>query len=259
MFTAMPGWREIIGAMPNDAPPDGGVAAPAAPLGAADWVVLHGPSLTKAERLIAIARSSLPDATIDATLAASAKGSVHGGTFDTGVPGVVAVRADAGGAEHVLMRVQRGVVIMAPLDRAAQIARDEQRAAFPARIRPGEGLRVIVKDPSKHLLPNTGRLPSYMSELRMWADLHDDGSADVWTQGDCDTPQHAEEARVILADGIARQNGSMLVRIATHGLLNNVMSETAGNTVKLHVAASRDQVEALVGLVLSLAGPSSQP
>lgn len=251
VFAVTPGWRDVIGAIPA-------ASAPVEPLRAADWVVVYGPSLVKGAGLVAIARTALSDPAVDSTLTAVSRSGTRGGTFDTGVPGVFAVRANPDRTERVLMRVQPGIVIMAPPDKAAELARMEQHATFPMRARPGEAIRIVIKEPSQKLGGSAGSFPTNMSELRVWVDAHDDGSADGYLEGDCDTHEHAEDARTFF-DGVITQNGNMLMRVATHGLFATATTSTSGSTVKMHVPATRDQVEALVALLEASLGVQAHP
>jgi len=255
VFAQLPGLHEITDALPNGSGADGGAPTSIAPLRAADWVVLFGPSMTKSAGLVAIARTGLPDATVDATFSALSHASTRGGSFDTGVPGVEAVRASPDRTERVLMRVQPGIVIVAPPDKASELARTEQRATFPMRVRPKEALRVIIKEPSKQLSAN---LPAGITELRLSVDAHDDGGADGWVEGECDTHEHAEEARTFFDNAIS-QNNTMFVRLATRGLLNTATTSVAGNTMKLHLPATRDQVDAIVALLEASYGVQPPP
>jgi hypothetical protein len=254
VFAKMPGIHDIVDAFPS-ATPDGGAPNTLDPFRAADWVVLFGPSTTKSAGLVAIARTGLPDATVDATFSALSHASTRGGSFDTSVPGVVAVRATPDRTERVMMRVQPGVVIVAPPDKAAELARTEQHATFPMRVRPKEALRVIIKEPSKQLSAN---FPAGVSELRVWIDAHDDGGADGFVEGECDSHEHAEEARAFFDNAIS-QNNTMFVRLATRGLLNTATTSVTGNTMKLHLPATRDQVDAIVALLEASYGVQQPP
>jgi hypothetical protein len=81
----------------------------------------------------------------------------------------------------------------------------------------------------------------------------------VYGEGDCGTSEAASSVADTLRDIIKQQNASMLVRIASHGLLNGAEIEPAGTQVKMHLPASRDQLEAILGIVAAQFGVNLPP
>jgi hypothetical protein len=231
------------------------------PLQAADWILIFGPSLIHTDRDAVFVRYNLPDKAIDdAVDTVSRLSASRGGAFDAGVPGIHAAKTFADNGERVMMRVQPGLLLVVPPDKAAEFAKVYKRTGVSPRVRPGEALRLTVKDPWRQIsIPNL-KFPNTLSELRFWIIPHnDDGSADVYGEGDCGTPEHAVEVADALREMIKRLNASMLVKIATHGLLNGAEIDPAGDKVKMHLGANRDQLEALLGLVAAQFGVNIPP
>jgi hypothetical protein len=81
------------------------------------------------------------------------------------------------------------------------------------------------------------------------------GDADASAEGDCVTPEGAARAASMLRETIARNNNP-IVQMMTHGLLDAIAVDVQGSTLKLHLHARRDQLEAVVGLALAMVPPS---
>jgi hypothetical protein len=181
----------------------------------------------------------------------------HGGTYDVGVPGVRAWLAHADRAERVIERPRSHVLVIVPPRRAAAVARQLAHAkAMPKDIMPGVATCIRVVDPH-HALP--GLVPEGVVEMRLKVRTRDDGGADVDIEGDCKDDDTAARSVDAIARAI-RQNNTFAVSLGTRGLLNRVEVTSEGKQVLVHVAATRDQIEATIASVqLVLPGLSAAP
>ena len=251
IFQAIPQWAEFMH----------GTATNFDPLHAADWILIFGPSLIHTDRDAVFVRYNIPDKVVDGMIdKVSTLSAGRGGSFDAGVPTVHAAKTWADNGDRVMMRVRPSLLLVVPPDKGVEFARVYSRTNLAPRLRPGEAMRLTVKDPWRQIsIPNL-KFPNTLSELRFWIVPHnDDGSADVYGEGDCGTPEAAVEVADALREMIRRTNASMLVKIATHGLLNGAEIEPAGDKVKMHLGASRDQLEALLGLIGAQFGVNIPP
>lgn len=227
-----------------------------------DWILIYGPSLIHTERDAVIVHYSTTDAIVDNAADATSKRYDKGGPFDAGVPGVKAWLGHADQAERVFIRGQPKVLIIVPKDKAKDFATLAKRATINPRVRPGEALRLTVKDPWKQISIKGLKINESVKEIRLWIIPRPrDGGADVWVEGDCTDEAAAIDAADALTDVLKRQN-SMGVRIATRGLLNNAKVEADGTHIKSHLSVSQEQLEALlqgVGAVLGVNVQSATP
>jgi hypothetical protein len=251
LLTGIPQWNDFIH----------GAETKLDPLQATDWIFIFGPSLIHTDRDAVFVRLNIPDAQTDRIIdTVSRLSTTRGGAFDAGVPGIHAAKTFADNGDRVMMRLQPGVVLVVPPDKAPEFARVYKRASIPTRVRPNEAMRMTVVDPWRQIsIPNL-KFPNTLSELRFWIIPHnDDGTADVYGEGDCGTPDAAKDVADVMREIVRRQNSSMLVRIATRGLLNGMEIEPQGSQVKLHLPANREQLEALLGLVAAQLGVQVAP
>ncbi len=251
IFQGIPQWAEFMH----------GAETKFDPLQAADWILIFGPSLIHTDRDAVFVRYNMPDKVADGMIdKVSGLSAGRGGAFDAGVSGVHAAKTWADNGDRVMMRVQPGLLLVVPPDKAFEFAKVYKRTGLSPRLRPGEAMRLTVKDPWRQIsIPNL-KFPNSLSELRFWIIPHDDdGSADVYGEGDCGTPEHAGEVADALREMVKRTNASMLVKIATHGLLNGVEIDPVGDKVKIHLGANRDQLETLLGLIGAQFGVNIAP
>ena len=97
-------------------------------------------------------------------------------------------------------------------------------------------------------------IPASISEMRLWiAPRAGDGGADVYAEGDCPDEASAEQAAETLKGELSRRN-SLAVRIVTAGLLNTARVTHEGSVVKLHAPATREQIDAILGLAAQQVG-----
>ena len=103
-----------------------------------------------------------------------------------------------------------------------------------------------MRDPYRQVAVPGLKFPESMTEIRLFVLPRLDGGADVFAEGECKGEEEAADVLERTKDMIARQNASLLVRIATRGLFNNVELKQDGKTVKAHVTASREQIEGIL-------------
>jgi len=229
------------------------------PIKDTDWILIYGPSLIHTDRDAVLVRYSAPDAVVDQAVEQIAKRYDKGGPFDAGVPGVKASLGHADNAERVFMRVQPHVLTVVPKDKAAEFAKVLKRAPISPRVRPGEAVRLTVKDPWRQISIPGLKFSNSLKELRLWVvPRASDGGADLHIEGDTTDDAAAVEVADALTDIVKRQN-TIAVRLATRGLLNNVRVVPDGSHVKTDVSVSADQLEALLQTVAAVLGVQVQP
>lgn len=229
------------------------------PMRDTDWILIYGPSLIHTERDAVIVHYSISDDVVDTAVDAIAKRYDKGGPFDAGVPGVKASIGHADNAERVFLRGQPHVLTIVPKDKANAFAKVMKRATIQPKIRPGEAMRLIVKDPWKQISIPGLKLSNSMNELRLWiVPRASDGGADVYVEGDCADEASAIDAADALTDVIRRQN-SLMVRAATRGILNNAKVTAEGSQIKSHLSVSQEQLEAVLQGVGAMMGAQLQP
>jgi hypothetical protein len=209
-----------------------------------DWVMISGPSLVNTTRDVVMIHYAATDAAVDKAIAIVSRKYDRGGPYDAGVPGVKASLAHADRGERVLLRPQPHVLAVVPPSVAEKVAKQLVAAKVPAHIRPGEAAYIRVVNPH-HPMPE---IPASITEARLRVVPRADEGADVFIDGDTKDGSEAEEAAEELKTIIQRRN-NFLVASLTHGLLDHVEVRAEGNGVHVHLAASRDQIEAIVELV----------
>jgi hypothetical protein len=229
------------------------------PIRDTDWILIYGPSLIHTDRDAVIVHYSIGDEVVDHAVESIAKRYDKGGAFDAGVPGVKASLGHADNAERVFLRGQPYVLTIVPKDKAHDFARLMKRSSIQPKVRPGEALRLVVKDPWKQISIPGLKFSQSLKEIRLWiVPRASDGGADVQVEGDCTDEASATDAADALSDLIKRQN-SLVVRAATRGLLNNAKVEANGTHINSHVSASQEQLEALLQGVGAMLGATIQP
>jgi hypothetical protein len=209
-----------------------------------DWVMISGPSLVNTTRDIVMIHYAATDVAVDKAVDVVSAKYDKGGPYDAGVPGVRAKLAHADRGERVLLRPQPHVLAVVPPSVAEKVARQLVAAKVPAHIRPGEAAYVRVANPH-HPIPE---IPDTISEMRLRVVPRADDGADVYIDGDTKDPEAATAAADVLRAVVRRHNDG-LTSLLTHGLLDHVEVTPEGSQVRLHLTASRDQIETLVTLV----------
>lgn len=228
------------------------------PIRDTDWILIYGPSLIHTDRDAVFVHYSISDDVVDHAVESIAKRYDKGGAFDAGVPGVKASLGHADNAERVFLRGQPHVLVIVPKDKAGDFAKLSKRATINPRVRPGEAMRLTVKDPWKQISIPGLKFSNSLKELRLWIVPRADGSADVFVEGDCTDEEAAVDVADALTDLIKRQN-VIGVKIVTRGLLNNAKVTADGTHIKSQLNASQEQLEALLQGMSAVLGVQVQP
>lgn len=236
-----------------------GTEATIDPIRDTDWILIYGPSLINTDRDAVIVRYSIGDDVVDKAVESIVKRYDRGSAFDAGVPGVKASIGHADNAERVFLRGQPHVLTIVPKDKAHDFAKLMKRALIQPKVRHGEALRLIVKEPSRQVAIPGLKFGASLKEIRLWVvPRTSDGGADVYVEGDCTDAEAATENAAALTDVIRRSN-NVVVRIATRGLLNDLKVEANGSRIELHVDASAEQLEVLLQAITSLSTKGVSP
>jgi hypothetical protein len=227
------------------------------PVGDTDWILISGPSLRDSSADAVTLHYATSDAIVDRAVQIVARHYEHGGPYDAGVPGVRAWLTRADRAERVMERPRPHVLVIVPPRRATAVARQLVHAKpLPKDIMPGVATFLRVVDPH-HALP--ALIPEGVVEMRLWVRTREDGGADVDIEGDCKDDETAARS----ADAVARtirQNNTFAVALGTGGLLNRAAVSSDGKRLRVHVGATREQVETtLASVLLVLPGLSGAP
>ena len=243
ILAAIPQWRQFM------------VGSTIDPLRDCDWLLIMGPSLVNTEKDAVFVHYSAPDSVIDTAIGTISKTYPKGGPMDVGVPKVKAWRAYADNAERVFLRPSPHVAVIVPATHATQFARVLVANPLTPHIRPGEAVSVRALRPGGSI----NLIPQSISELRMWVvPRFGDGGADVYAEGDCPDAAAAATAVADVKDTIQKKN-SFGVRLVTAGLFNNVDVTSDGPMLKAHLSASKDQIDAVLGLVAGQVGATLPP
>jgi hypothetical protein len=243
VLAAIPQWRQFMAGAPLD------------PLRDTDWVLIMGPSLVHTDRDAVYVHYNADDRLVDAAIDGLSKTYAKGGSFSVGVKGVKAWRAFADGAERAFLRPRPHVAVIVPATHAAQFAKVIAQSPLTPRLRAGEAMSIRALRPGGSI----SIIPPSVTELRMWiVPRSADGGADVYAEGDCPDAAGAAEAAEMLNRELSRRN-SIGVRILSAGLLNTVEITSDGAMVKLHAPASREQIDAVVGLAAQQLGAAMPP
>ena len=243
ILAAIPQWKQFM------------VGSSIDPLRDCDWLLIMGPSLLNTEKDAVFVHYSAPDTVIDTAIGTISKAYPKGGPMDVGVPKVKAWRAYADNAERVFLRPSPHVAVIVPATHATQFARVLVANPIVPRIRPGEAVSIRALRPGGSI----NLIPQSISELRIWVvPRNADGGADVYAEGDCPDPAAASAAAVDIRDTIQKKN-SFGVRLVTAGLFNSVDVTTDGPMLKAHLSASKEQIDAVLGLVAGQVGATLPP
>lgn len=248
----IPQWRDFLR----------GSQSPVDPIRDTDWILIYGPGLIHTDRDAVLVKYNVSDDAVDHTVAAIASSYDKGGPFDAGVPGVKASLGHADNAQRVFLRPQSKLLVIVPPSHAHEAAL-AYRTARPRGPSPTEAMRLIVRNPANQISIPGLKFPASISEIRLWIIPRADGSADVYAEGDCTDESAARDSADVMTEILKRQN-SIGVKFATRGLLNKAVVVADGSKVSLHVAASPEQLEAVLQLTAAavnanVAPPSGPP
>ena len=239
LLSAIPQWDEFMSGTQVD------------PVRDTDWVYITGPSLIHSERDVILVHYSASDKLVDHAIDVVAKKYASGGLFDAGVPGVKASLGHADRAARVFLRPQTRVLAVVPPDYANTAARTLVKARVSAHARPGEAMRLTLRTPHRPM----PFIPESISEMRLWITPRSDGGAEVFGEGDTPDRGSAAAAGDALRK-VLRQQNSIAVRLVTQNLLGTVEITEQGSMVRLHGPVSREQLDAILGLVAGQLGVS---
>ncbi len=242
LLRAIPQWEEFMSGTDVD------------PLADTDWIRIYGPSLIRTEKDAVIVHYNMTDARAARDIAIVAKHDASGGAFDAGVPGVRSWRGHADKAWRIFLLPRPHVAMMVPPEKAHETARVFSRIEPRLNMDPAQAVWLMVKNPN-HPMPF---FPPSLRELRLWAVPRTDGGADGYAEADAPDEAAAADAARELRQVKARMN-SFAVKLLTHGLLDDLEVTADGTKVKLHLVASREQLEALYDLIAAELGVSEPP
>ncbi len=253
ILKAIPQWNEFLR----------GSHATFDPIKETDWILVYGPSLIHTDKDAVIVRYSAPDQVIDKAISELAKSYDKGGPFDVGVPGVKASIGHADNAERVFLRLQPHTLVIVPKDSAKKFALALKSRPIAAKVRPGEAMRLTVKDPWKQISVRGLKFSQSLHEIRLWIVPRTDGGADVYGEGDTTDDGAAAQIADDLTQVLKQYNRmaflGLTVSMMTRGLLDNARVVPEGAQVKLHVVANQAQLEAVLGLVAAATGANVAP
>jgi hypothetical protein len=136
-----------------------------------------------------------------------------------------------------------------PSSAAPKVAKQLAHATVPAHVLKGDAAYIRIVDPH-HPMPE---IPATISEARVRIVTRSDDGVDVFVEGDTKSPEDARDAAAQVAALIRRHN-DMMTAIATGNLLGGADTTSEGNVVKVHVVASREQIDTILGLVAAFTG-----
>jgi hypothetical protein len=225
-----------------------------APVADLDWIDVVGPPDPAGERMIARVSDSASDAAIDGRLVAlQARSAEPAESHVDGHLPAAAARLD--GVLRVVFRPQLRFVAVTAIARGPALSRLLSHARVKApRAEPLEAIRFDLPRPQEAVRMLPGTIRRVRGRVLALPGGDADGSAD----GDCDDAQAAASAAAALRDTVARQNFP-LVRMLTHGLLDGLAITSEGPVVKLHLHATRDQLETVLSLATAMAPTEASP
>jgi len=143
-----------------------------------------------------------------------------------------------------MLRAGSRVLAVVPPRVAGKVARQLVLSRVPSHVRPGEAMYLRLVNPN-HPFPE---IPAAITEARVRIVPRADEGADVFVEGDTKDASSAEQAAAELARVVRRHN-DMITSLLTRGLLDDVEVRADGSLVKVHLTATREQIETVVALV----------
>ncbi len=226
-----PGWRETLRAIVRD------------PLTDLDWIDVVGPSNAARARMLAGASDVGDPAVVGRLVALQARSAEPAASHVEGNVPAAAARLD--GVLRILFRPEGRVVAAAAATRGPALSHTLLHAhVSPPALWPHEVARADLPRPHGMI----DAIPEAVLRLRGRVLVAADGDADATAEGECATAQDAGRVASALRERVARENNP-IVRMLTRGLLDAVAISVRETTVRIHVPANRDQLEALLTLV----------
>ncbi len=242
LFGMWQGWRATLHAIARD------------PVADFDWIDIVGPSDPARERMLARVAEGAPDAAVDGRLVALQARSAEPAAshVDGRVP---AAAAQLDGVLRVVFRpAPRFVAATAVANGPALSHRLARTRVQPPDSAPLDAVRLDVPHPHDAVR----MLPASIRRMRARVFALANGDAEGSGEGDCDSADEAARTAAALRETIARQN-SPLVRMLTHGLLDGIAVTSDGPLVKIHVHATRDQLETVLSVVAAITPGDGAP
>jgi hypothetical protein len=236
------GWRSTLRAVARD------------PVADLDWLDVVGPSDAAGQRMVARVADGPAAAALDGRLVAlQARSAEPAASHVDGRMPAAAARLD--GVLRVVFRPQPRLVAATSAASGPALSRVLARARMqdPAT-EPLEAVRIDRRHPHDAVR----LIPPGIRRIRARVMALANGDAEGNAEGDCDSAEEAARAATDLRETVARQNFP-LVRMLTHGLLDGLAVTSEGPVVRIHLHASRDQLEAVLSLVTAMAPGSAGP
>jgi hypothetical protein len=231
-------------------------AGPVDPISDLQWVLVAGSSLragfTDDNRYLAV--HDIPEPQADSIIDAIGRAYAKGGPFKVKAANVKATLGEAEGVERVFLRPSARVLAIVHPSVALATAQVLEKVTVPAAVRPGEMMRAALERPWMTF----PMLPRSIKSARIWMLPEPNGGARVFAEGDCEGIEEAAVAARALGESIQRAN-SLVVRLVTRGLLNDVQVKSDGRIVRMSIDASPEQMDALFNAWSLRAGMTSDP
>ena len=219
------------------------------PIDEVDWMIAAMPDFVRTPKDIFIVRHLLSDAAVD-VIAQQHKPNTPLKTGTTGTR-ARAIHTDDEDRALVIVPPRHFAVVEQPAAANAARTLSEVPAEYTARA--GEAFRIVWREPRGGLLS----LPSGALLMRAWLNLETDGGGAMHGEIVCADSWRAGEMAAALTESIAQKNTG-IVRMVTHGVLNEATVRVDGSTVRVAIPATADQMEALlaaVGMMVNALGP----
>ena len=237
LFGAMPGWGELVRATTAD------------PVGDLDWIYLAGPSANDSAKDEVFARYRISDTKVDAAIDTLKQQQLSVIAVDLDVKGVTANVVSTRRGTRVLLRAQPSMIVSVPPEVAKTAALRLVRSRVQSPSKPDEALRMALRDPHA----SVPQVPPQIAEARVWIVPKEDGGADVFGEGDCADAAAASVAASDLRATIRNNNG-FFVALATRNILGAIRIGAEGSQVRASLAATREQLEAVLGIIAATLG-----
>jgi hypothetical protein len=242
LFGMWQGWRSTFRALARD------------PVADFDWVDVVGPSDPAKGRMLARVAEGAPDAALDGRMVAlQARSAEPAASHVDGRVPAAAARLD--GVLRVVFRPEPHFVAATAVANGPALSRLLARA----RVRlpesaPLEAVRLDVPHPHDAVR----LLPASIRRIRARILALANGDAEGTGEGDCESADEAARTAAALRDTVARLNSPM-VRMLTHGLLDGIAIASDGPLVKIHVHATRDQLETVLSVMAAITPGDGAP
>lgn len=216
-----------------------------------EWLLAYGPNLGALVTNANVVRHHVKD---DDVTQALGKSGFEASRFADG-----GLASDLFGTDTVLLRPRAQTIAFVPQDRARDFGAALAKLDDPG-IRAPEILTLAVRDPKSTVPGKVGSLvPAELTKVEGTMKPGPGDSLDLAAEGTCTTPEACKEAAATMDATVKAQN-SMMVRIATRGLLSSFAVRAEGAKVKATLHVSAEQVEAIDQLMRSLLGlPAVDP